>query len=308
MIKGSLDRISISVRDMEESLGFFRDTIQMRVIADEQLETAQLCRLWNLPAGSEARLVLLDTKDQAALLELIEFKPNSGQFMRSGAKTYDYGIFDVAFRTKDLDASYERLKAEGYRFFSPPVTYTADWVNVTVKEAIMIGPNEMPVALIERISEPIPEIEGDFGPMIDAAQFVKEMDLVTQFYTDILGLTKVFDQQLPSGLIEEVVDLPRDSTARMAFVVKPGVDAPLLEFIHCSAEGRSLAEIAKPPNIGIFSLAFQTEQLDALKQKIEGTGFRTLSGPVELTVGSHQSRRVITIEGPNGSMLEFFEL
>lgn len=308
MIKNGLDRAVISVRDMNESLAFFRDLIGMNVVEDTYLSSDQLGMIWTLPEGTKGRTVFLRKEDQTAMIQLIEFQPNSGLFIRENCNPYDYCIFDIAFRVKDLDASYAKLKDLGYDAISAPVVYTADWVNVTVKEVIMIGPNKMPIALIERLSEPIPEITGEYGALVDVAQFVENMDQTTSFYVDVLGLSKVFDQVLPDGLIEEVAGLPEGTEARMAFTIKPGIDAPLLEFIECKTPSNRLTHLAVPPNLGIFALGFETDDLNLLNTKINDAGYKVLSGPVKVNYGKLETVYLLTIEGPNQSILQFYQI
>ena len=241
------------------------------------------------------------------MLELIQFEPNSGEAIRAGAKAYDLGMFDVAVRAKNIDEVYDDLKQQGFEFISPPVVYTADWANVKVKEVIIIGPDQMPVAFIERLSEPIPVIKGRFGTMVDSAQIVKNIDNVSPFYTDILGYTSVFDKDLPDGLIDEVLDLPQGTHSRMAFLLQLETNTPAIELIHCSAPGSDLSDRIKPTNPGLFSLAFQTDDLDALTGKIQSAGYRIIAGPIEMETGIHGKIKTVIVEGPNRALLEFFE-
>jgi catechol 2,3-dioxygenase-like lactoylglutathione lyase family enzyme len=307
MIKNGLDRVLISVQSMEESLAFYRDLLRMTVVTDDSLPSQAVSRLWRLPEGTRARSVLLRMEEQITLLELIEFQPHSGEFIRSRAKTYDYGLFDVAFRVKSVDAAYQDLKARGFDFICPPTIYNAEWTKVTAKEALMIGPNRMPIALIERLSEPKPVIKGDYGVMVDSAQFVDDMGEVTRFYVDVLGLNKFFDQPLPAGLIDDVVRLPPGTKSRMAFVIKPGSNAIFLEFLQTTAKADYLAPVATPPNIGLFSIALETTDLAALTKKILDAGFPVLSGPTEIARGSYEKIRAITVAGPSQVLLQFYE-
>ena len=307
MIKNGLDRILISVQSMEESLAFYRDLLRMAVVADGQLSPHAACQLWHVPEGTKARSVLLRMEEQGTLLELIEFQPHSGEFIRSRAKTYDYGLFDVAFRAKSVDAAYQDLKGRGYDFICPPTIYKAEWTKVTAKEALLIGPNRMPIALIERLSEPKPLIKGDFGVMVDSAQFVDDMDQVTRFYVETLGLNKFFDQALPEGLIDDVVRLPAGTKSRMAFVIKPGGNAIFLEFLQTTAKADYLAPMAKPPNIGLFSIALETVDLAELAKKVLEAGFPVLSGPVEIARAPDERIRAITVAGPSRVLLQFYE-
>lgn len=307
MVINGIDRIKISVRDLADSVMFFRNTMEMSLVAELQLEAASMQRLWNLPAGTTAKAAYLKNEEQPTLLELIEFEPNSGAYIRSDARNYDLGLFDVAFRAKNIDSIYKDLMQAGVEFVSRPVVYTADWANVKVKEVILIGPNRMPIALIERLSEPIPIIKNRFGTMVDSAQFVDDVDHVSAFYTEVLGYTSVFDKDLPEGLIDEVLDLPADTKSRMAFLLKPDTNTPAVELIRTSAPAKSLADKITPTNLGLFGWAFEVDDLAAFGEKVRAAGYLVMSGPVEMTVGAHGHINAVTVEGPNRMLLEFFE-
>ena len=311
MPKTGIDRIKISVRDLAESVAFFQDTMEMTVAAEVELDAAAMQRLWDLPEGTKAKAAFLKNDQQPTVLELIQFNPNSGQFIRDGANVFDLGLFDVAFRAQNIDAIYEDFKARGIEFISPPVVYTADWANVTVKEVIFIGPNRMPIALIERLTEPKPVIKNRFGTIVDAAQFVADVPETAAFYTDILGYTSVFDRDLPDGLIDGVLDLPDGTHSRMAFLLKVDCDPPAItpavELIRTSAPAKSLAPVIKPTNIGLFGLGFEVEDLDDLAEKCIAGGYRMLGGPLEMETTLHGTVKTMVLEGPNQALLEFYQ-
>jgi len=109
MATDGMDRISISVSNMEASLAFYRDWIGMQIVADQQLEPDKIQQLWNLPKATKARAVFVRNNDQSTLLELIEFQQGSNRKIREGANPWDYGIYDIAFMVKDLDKAYNDL-------------------------------------------------------------------------------------------------------------------------------------------------------------------------------------------------------
>jgi catechol 2,3-dioxygenase-like lactoylglutathione lyase family enzyme len=306
MVKNGIDRIKISVSNMAASVAFFRDTLEMTVVAESAIDAAAFPLLWGLPPGTTARAVYLRNDEQSTAIELFEVTPNSGRAIRSGARMYDYGILDVAFRVKNLAGLYDELTAKGMRFNSAPVVYTADWANVTVAEAIMIGPDEMPVALIERLSEPRPFIRNRFGTMVDVAQYVERMEDCAPFYTDILGYTSVFDQPLPDGLIDPVVGLPPGSRSHLNLMYQPETQTPAVELIQSSAPGRQLAPVIGPLNVGLFALSFETADLGLLLARISEAGHQVLAGPVEMETALHGRVRAATVRGPNHVLLEFF--
>jgi catechol 2,3-dioxygenase-like lactoylglutathione lyase family enzyme len=164
----------------------------------------------------------------------------------------------------------------------------------------------MPVALIERLSEPRPFIRNHFGTMVDVAQYVESMEACAPFYTGVLGYTSVFDQPLPDGLIDEVVGLPPGSKSRLNLMYQPDTKTPAVELIQCSSPARSLAPVVGPTSYGLFALAFETADLPGLLAGVTAAGFTVLSGPVEMEVGLHGRITAATVRGPNDVLIEFF--
>jgi catechol 2,3-dioxygenase-like lactoylglutathione lyase family enzyme len=306
MVKNGIDRIKISVSDMVASVAFFRDTLEMNVVGAETLNALAFQQLWGLPEDTTARAVYLRNEEQSTAIELLDVRPNSGRTIRDGARMYDHGMLDVAFRTRNLDAIYHELRERGVRFQSPPVVYTADWAGVTVSEAIMIGPDRMPVALIERLSEPKPFIRSRFGTMVDVAQYVADMDACAPFYVGVLGYTSVFDRELPPGLIDEVVGLPPGSRSRLNLMYQKDTKTPAVELIQSSAPGRSLAPVIGPASYGLFSMSFETADLDGLLDAVTQAGCQVIGGPSETACLLHGPITAATVRGPNDALLEFF--
>lgn len=159
MIVGGIDRASISVEDMDESLAFFRDFIGMSTVEENILDTTTLQKLWDLPAGTTARTVFLKTEDQPTLLELIQFEPHSGKFVRDKARNWDYCIFDIAFTVKDLEKTWKELTSRGYSFPTAPMPYAPTFnPGLKVQYSICTGPNKMPIPHIQYVEPPPPEM------------------------------------------------------------------------------------------------------------------------------------------------------
>lgn len=297
----------ISVRDMDESLAFYRDWVEMEVVADRSLDPDTIQQIWNLPNGTKARAVFLKNKEQSTVVELIEFQPHSGKTIREVARLWDYGIYGIAFLVKDLDKTYNDLTKKGFTFVSSPVAYSPAWVPFDVKEVILNGPNEMPIAHIEILGSSKPEIKGDYGKIIDSAQIVEDMDEVIRFYGDILGLTLQGDFKLPRGLVNDILTLPPETDVRIAFFNKDGSEVPVVECFELSLKGKSLAPVARPPNLGIFMICFETNDLSGLIEKFNRKNVNIISGPVEMEVAPHGMIKTITVEGPGKVMIEFCE-
>ena len=112
MIKNGIARILIGVGDLSESVEFYRDILGMSVVAEYESDSNAIEQLWKLPPETTARSVCLKNDEQTTLIELIEFTPHSGKFIRSGGNTIDYGLFTIAFRAKNVDAAVKFVFGE----------------------------------------------------------------------------------------------------------------------------------------------------------------------------------------------------
>jgi len=307
MATKGMDRVSISVSSLEDSLAFYRDWVGMKVIAEQTLEPDKIQQLWNLPGGTAARAVFLKDELQSTLLELIEFTPNSGRMIREGAKPWDYGLYDIAFFVKDIAACYHDLTEKGFTFVSPPIQYQPNWIPYAVKEAILIGPDNVPIAHIERMTSEEYESQDRYIGLCDSAQIVENMSDVVKFYGNILGLDLLGELTLPEGLVDDVLTIPPGTKVRMAFLNKKDENALIAEFLQLSVKGKSLASVARPPNLGLFMISFEVDALLSLMETFKKEGISILSGPVELHTKVHGKMRAITVEGPSGVMVELFE-
>lgn len=119
MIRG-IHHTAISTPDLERALAFYRDLLGFELI---------LNAAW--PKGAELMDRITGLRDSAskfamlrkgnALLELFEYEspvPKTGDPERP---VNDHGITHMCLDVNDLDFEYERLKAAGMRFHSPPV-------------------------------------------------------------------------------------------------------------------------------------------------------------------------------------------
>ena len=305
MATKGMDRVFISVSNLEDSLAFYRDWIGMKVIAEQALEPDEIQKLWNLPKGTKARAVFLKNELQSTLVELIEFKPHSGRTIREGAKPWDYGLYDIAFLVKDITACYRDLTEKGFTFVSPPIQYRPNWVPHAVKEAVLIGPDNVPIAHIDRMTSEQYESPDEYIKLADSAQIVESMSAVVKFYGDILGLDLLSELTLPEGLVDDVLTLPPGTEVKMAFFNKE--NALIVEFLQLSMKGKSLASVARPPNLGLFMISFEVDNLLPLMETFKKEGIAILSDPVESHTQVHGKMRAITVEGPSGVMVELFE-
>lgn len=298
-------RICISVKNLEESSEFYCRYMRFRIIARGSYDEQAVKALYKLD-NSSAQYCILKNSEQDSVLQLIQFSANSGKYIRDMAKPWDHGYLDIAVQSSDNMKACLDFSEMGYKFLSAPVHYCADWIDMNVSEGVMLGPDKLPIAMIQRLKEPIPHIDGYFGNLTDCAQVMQDMDEAKKFYGDILGRKLVFDDTMPDGLIDPVVQVPYGTHSRLAMYLTPG--CPVVELIHYSVGGASLKNIAVPENLGIFATCFTTDDLEQTLSVCSDNGFETIRPIVEHTLPPYGKVRSAWVNGPSDTIVEFFQI
>jgi len=99
-MKAVLDHVGIAVRDIDEALRFYRDTLGLEVEAPEEV-ASQRVRAHFLPVGESALELLEATAPDSAIAKYVE---------KRGP-----GLHHVALRVDDIRAALADLKARGIR-------------------------------------------------------------------------------------------------------------------------------------------------------------------------------------------------
>lgn len=299
-----IKRICVSVSELEKSLAFFTGEMELTEVCRGRLDEQTVAAVYGL-GSSAAEYAMLKNEEQPTLLQLICFTNTPKRPIREGRPSWDFGYYDVAFRAKDNSWAYEHFRDLGFDYYCPPTRYVADWINLDVLEGVLKGPDAMPTALIERLKEPIPRFEGMFSIFTDVAQTVASGEEAARFYEGVLGLSKVFDEELPDGLVDDIVGVPHGTHTRMLMFA--GGNTPITECLEYSIKGRPMSDVAKPENVGVFATAYETEDLDALLERCAAAGFETAVPPLRLRLEPYGEIRLARVNGPSGMSVELFQ-
>ena len=299
-----IKRICVSVSELEKSLAFFTGEMELTEVCRGRLDEQTVAAVYGL-GSSAAEYAMLKNEEQPTLLQLICFTNTPKRPIREGRPSWDFGYYDVAFRAKDNSWAYEHFRDLGFDYYCPPTRYVADWINLDVLEGVLKGPDAMPMALIERLKEPIPRFEGMFSIFTDVAQTVASGEEAARFYEGVLGLSKVFDEELPDGLVDDIVGVPHGTHTRMLMFA--GGNTPITECLEYSLKGRPMSDVAKPENVGVFATAYETEDLVALLERCAAAGFETAVPPLRLRLEPYGEIRLARVNGPSGMSVELFQ-
>jgi catechol 2,3-dioxygenase-like lactoylglutathione lyase family enzyme len=120
-----LNHFSITTSDIERSLAFWRDLLELEVIARGEIAAPHLDQIIGL---GPVRLAWAELAiPGGGTLEIFEYLEPPGTSVRP--RTCDPGSVHVCFEATELDALVERLRAAGFPARSPePVTIpTGNW-------------------------------------------------------------------------------------------------------------------------------------------------------------------------------------
>lgn len=146
---------------------------------------------------------------------------------------------------------------------------------------------------------------GQFSIFTDVAQTVENAEEATRFYVNVLGLTPVFDERLPDGLVNAIVGVPAGTHTRM--LMYAGANTPITECLEYSRKGVPMADVAVPGNYGVFSTAYARDDLDAVLRRAKENGFAVTAGPVEVPLAPYGRVRAAHISGPSRMTVEVFQ-
>ena len=137
---------SFTVSDMERSLAFYRDLLELRVVVDRVADAPYLGQVTGFPDVQLRVVYLQPNPPDGHSLELIEYRTHRGQPQH--LRTNDVGTAHLCFRVADLAATYEKLRAHGTTFVSAPVPITAG-ANAGGSAVYLRDPDGCPLELIQ---------------------------------------------------------------------------------------------------------------------------------------------------------------
>jgi catechol 2,3-dioxygenase-like lactoylglutathione lyase family enzyme len=120
-----LEHPALSVANLDRSVAFYRDLLGFQLARlIEPRDDGLLGTITGLP-GARARIAHLTLGNQ--MLELFEYLQPRGQ--PAPRTQAEYGFSHIGFRTDDARGDYQRLRALGVEFLSPPVEFRPEvWV------------------------------------------------------------------------------------------------------------------------------------------------------------------------------------
>lgn len=285
-----------------------------KVLDEGKVDRAQL-NLWGLsdevtglykliknPEANKGfiRFVTLDNQPQK------QIRP-AGQIWESG------GIFDLNFRVTDINQKFEQLLNRGWAAYNEPAQY--EFGPVVVSEVLMVGPDGVCFALIERIAPPLEEKgnANEIGRTFNSTMIVSDLEKSFKFFNETLEFKtamEVIGHSLPPG--PNVLGIAHNIAPNHpmnVYIVHPnGVTDGSIELLTLDGlEGRDFSQNAKPYNLGITSLRFPIDDVLKKAAHLKQKDIALVYEPTKITLAPYGDVKIFALEFPEGGWIEFFE-
>ncbi len=137
---GTSHHYGVTVSDMDEALGFYRDTLGMEVVDQLSFASEEFSKFVGV-ADVDVDITFLDANGCA--VELLEYNNPPGGDANEGVSNNDVGAAHFCLEVEDAQAVYDDLSDE-VEFINPPQT-----LENGARVAYMIDPDGNVVEILE---------------------------------------------------------------------------------------------------------------------------------------------------------------
>jgi catechol 2,3-dioxygenase-like lactoylglutathione lyase family enzyme len=316
--------VVIGVEDFNASMHFFRDTLGLQVADERTWKGPDFERYWNLPAGSAARCAFLGHgADPVGRIQLMEFDAVNRKRVRSPEQQRATGLININVYTRDIEADYKALEAQGFRFWSKPVNNDFGPAVGATREVLFDAPDGLVVNLIQLVTEDPDSLcgkilrfisqygrtETGFTSVVTTAAGVFDMEKALEFYYGPLQMTLFMDSTLAGAETNRGIGLPDDAETRIVIVQGDHEYGKIALSCPVNYEIDNLVPDAVPPNIGYLAQSFQVSDLEQCADACNELGTEYFSGPTELDLPGRGFCRAMIVRNPgSGALQEIFEV
>ncbi|MEV0593498.1 VOC family protein [Nonomuraea cavernae] len=281
-MSASSNRLStISVRDLETSLRFYRDIIGLQVDVATVWKGPEFEDYYALPAGASGHVAVLSSGGRpAGRIMLVEFR-DAGEQAGGDHPDWFLGYTNANFYTPDMAATRRRLAGLGYEFWTDPLQYDIGGHEGAPTEVFFDGPDGLAVNLIEPQGDPSTVVGSvarkyeevgptptGFSELATAAHNVPSIDDALRFYVDVVGLRVLMDFEVAGDDRNDFLRLERGSVSRNLFLYGDDLMGKIALCAPLNYVLPDIPEAAKaPPAVGHLVMAVVVDDLGATLER-----------------------------------------
>ena len=142
MIKSFL-HIGISVIDLEKSVKFYSEIMQMDIERRSKYQGDLISRIVGV---KDADLDICVLEKDNLRIELLDYNNDKHKKLITYPNQDQPGLVHISFLVDDVDKEYERIKAHGFEFNSPPMVARKNGPKI----AYFKGPDNVVIEIYEK--------------------------------------------------------------------------------------------------------------------------------------------------------------
>ncbi|MCK6369980.1 MAG: VOC family protein [Gammaproteobacteria bacterium] len=315
--------VVIGVDDLDASLKFYAGTLGLEVAESSTWSGPDFERYWQLPAGACARCAFLGHgADPVGRIQLLQFNATKRKRVRPPDIRRAVGLFNLNIYASDIRSDYQRISAQGFRFWSEPAHNKFGPVVGETMEASFDAPDGVVINLIQLLTEDPKTVIGrivsfvsrygrtstGFTSVVTTAHTVADMERALAFYYGPLHMTLFIESVLQGAETNRALSLPAEAKTRSVIVQGEHEYGKIALASAMNYELPSLTADAVPPNIGYLAQSFQVPDLQETAKACAAVGAATFSGPVEIDLpGRVRCAAMIVHTNGSGALQELFQ-
>jgi len=315
--------VVIGVGSLDASLKFYAGTLGLGIGESGTLGGSEFERHWRVPPGTTARHAFLGHgADPVGRIQLMEFSGSARRQVRPAGLRRAVGLFNLNIYASDIRRDYDRLQAQGFRFWSEPAHNNFGPAVGETLEAAFDGPDGVVINLIQLLTEDPKTVIGHitrfiagygrtptgFTSVVTTAHTVTDMDKALAFYYGPLQMTLFLESILQGPVTNRALGLPEAARTRSVIVQGSHEYGKIALASALNYEIPSLVADAVPPHIGYLAQSFQVADLEAMARACAGLGAEVFSDPLDLDLPGRGRCRAMVVRNPgSGALQELFQ-
>ena len=316
--------VVIGVENLDASLKFYAGTLGLNIAKTWTWQGPDFERYWKLPAGSKARCAFLEHgTDPVGRIQLMEFDAPNRKLVRPPNIRRATGLFNLNIYASDIKKDYERIKAQGFTFWSEPAHNKFGPVVGETLEASFDAPDGVVINLIQLLTEDPKTVIGrivrfvseygrtptGFTSVVTTAATVSDMEKALAFYYGPLHMSLFIESVLQGAETNRALSLPEHAQTRSVIIQGDHEYGKIALATPMNYEVPSLVPDAVPPNIGYLAQSFEVPDLDETARGAAAVGAEVFSGPMEIEQPGRGKCRTMIVRNPgSGFLQELFQV
>lgn len=264
---------TVGVADLDAALALWEGEFGFEVAARRNGPDPDLAALWSIRPDDIAAQALVRTPGlNLGMLHFVEFVDPDPP-VREGAQACDLCLKNLDVYTDDMPRRLAELRQRGRQFASDDYGEVTAPNGISFREIHMPSHDRINVVLLQLLGQTLPVSSRGFSGIGLLIAIVPDAEAEKNFFRDVMGLDLLSDNILQGPEIEKMIGLPAGAALHVSIWGSADEDFGRMELIeYRGVQGKDLYPAAKPKALGLLHVAYATDDLQPLREKLASAG------------------------------------